>query len=222
MPSIRRREGWRGIENSIDGSPDSWRRSLEAIGKEVTRKLLEQLLWRFVNLKKFRWMELIHPTKFDVRRKASTDSTRELINELRATYPFAVSDQGSLEHCLAVLYSNKEIALLLEKLVKERDALVGKKMNRRRRLARKQSGEQQDPDEEERPNVEEEDRFEFASNDIDVESIKEGKPTVQDLLAVIQKAGLQEALPQAMTLIELAAVTPLTSVHCERVFSRIV
>ena len=92
-------------------------------------------------------------------------------------------------------------------------------MNRLRRLARKQTGEQQDLDEEERPNVEEEDRFEFASDNVDVESIKEGKPTVQDLLTVIQKAGLQEALPQAMTLIELAAVTPLTSVHCERVFS---
>ena len=25
MRSIRRREGWRGIENSINGSPDSWK-----------------------------------------------------------------------------------------------------------------------------------------------------------------------------------------------------
>ena len=220
MPSIRRREGWRGIENSIDGSPNSWKRSLEAIGKEVTTKFLEQLLWRFENLKKFRWMELIHPTIFEERRKTSPDNMRELINELRATYPFAVSDQGSLEHCLDVLYSNKEIALLLQKLFKERDALVMKTVNRRRRLARKQSGEPQDPDQDERPNVEEEDRFEIASDDVDVESIKEGKPTVQDLLTVIQKAGLQEALSQAMTLIELAAVTPLTSVHCERTFSR--
>ena len=50
--------------------------------------------------------------------------------------------------------------------------------------------------------------------------VKEGKPSIQNLLTVVQKTNIQEALPQAITLLELAAVTPLRSVHCERVFSR--
>ena len=38
---------------------------------------------------------------------------------------------------------------------------------------------------------------------------------------MIKDAELEEALPQVMTLLKLAAITPLTSVHCERVFSHI-
>ena len=43
---------------------------------------------------------------------------------------------------------------------------------------------------------------------------------MQDLLTVIHNAGLADALPQVMILLEIAAVNPLTSVHCEKVFSR--
>ena len=53
-----------------------------------------------------------------------------------------------------------------------------------------------------------------------MDAVSEGTATVQDLLSVIKQAGLDEALPQAITLIELAATIPLTSVHCERVFSK--
>ena len=66
------------------------------------------------------------------------------------------------------------------------------------------------------------DQFMIQDDSLNIEedSAKEGKPSIQDLLTVVQKTNLQEALPQAITLLELAAVMPLTSVHCERVFSR--
>ena len=75
-------------------------------------------------------------------------------------------------------------------------------------------------DKDERPNDEEEGQFEIGSDGVDVEQTREGKQTVQDLLTVVQKAELREALPQAMILSELNAVAPLPYVHCERVFSR--
>ena len=69
--------------------------------------------------------------------------------------------------------------------------------------------------------IEESDAFELEADlDIEIDSVIEGSPTIQDLLTVVKKAKLEDALPQAMTLLELAATTPLTSVHCERVFSR--
>ena len=69
--------------------------------------------------------------------------------------------------------------------------------------------------------VEEKDEFEIESKQgIDFDSVKEGYAGLQDLLSVIKDAELEEALPQVMTLLKLGAVTPLTSVHCERVFSR--
>ena len=75
-----------------------------------------------------------------------------------------------------------------------------------------QGDEQTDP--------EEKDAFHLREIEVDVDAVKEGKPNIQDLLSVIKRAELEDALPQAMQLLELAVVTPLTSVHCERVFSR--
>ncbi len=70
-------------------------------------------------------------------------------------------------------------------------------------------------------NVEENDEFEVEENaNVELASAKEGKASIQDLLSVIKNAGLEEALPRAVPLLELVVVTPLTSVHCERVFSR--
>ena len=76
---------------------------------------------------------------------------------------------------------------------------------------------------EERAAVETDDQFMVQDEGLNIEEdlVKEGKPSIQDLLAVAQKTNLQEALPQAITLLKLAAVTPLTSVYCERVFSRL-
>eukprot|EP00794_Sanderia_malayensis_P001780 gene1781-1984_t len=67
IPSVRQRNGWRGVESAIDSS-ESWKQKLIAISTEVTQKFTDQLLWRFSNLKKFEWMDLIHPSKFAERR----------------------------------------------------------------------------------------------------------------------------------------------------------
>ena len=219
MPAVRQRNGWRGVEGAID-SPDSWKQKLLSISAEVAQKFLEQLLWRFENLKKFKWMDLIHPSKFDERKKMPPSKQKELINEIIELYPFAVQDALALEHNLNVLYDNTEIKILLDKIVRERDELAAKKRERRRRT--KQANEEQNENKtDERSAVEVEDSFERETGStVEEENVKEGKPNVQDLLKVIKTAGLEEALPHAMTLLELAATTPLTSVHCERVFSR--
>ena len=65
------------------------------------------------------------------------------------------------------------------------------------------------------------DQLEIVQNrNIEVDAVKEKTATVQDLLFAIKNADLADALPRAMNLIQLALVTPLTSVHCEGVFSR--
>ena len=70
-------------------------------------------------------------------------------------------------------------------------------------------------------NVEEQDHFEVEEGgNLEIEMVKEGMPIIQDLLLVIKSAHLSEALPQVVKLLEIAVTTPLTSVHCERVFSR--
>ena len=69
--------------------------------------------------------------------------------------------------------------------------------------------------------VKESDEFELEPNlDIEIDSLKESSPSIQDLLSVIKKATLQEALPQAIALLELTATTPLTTVRCERFLSQ--
>eukprot|EP00794_Sanderia_malayensis_P008392 gene8392-9293_t len=77
IPVIRARRGWRNMEPENKGTHESWKDSLVCLGKEIAEKLSEELTWRFANLPKFKWMDLIHPTKFEERRKAST-KTKEL------------------------------------------------------------------------------------------------------------------------------------------------
>ena len=224
FPVMRERSGWRGIESGNDGSQESWKDSLKDLALTITTKFSEQLSWRFENLKKFRWMDLIHPTKFSQRRKATANEQRALIAELHQLYPFAVNDGTITENNLSVLYNSSEIALLLQKAVGERDSRLAAKKERQTRL--QQTVEEVSKDAEERNrselmDVEENDTFELEPDvEIDIDSVIEGSPSIQDLLTVIKTAKLKDALPQAMTLLELAATTPLTSVHCERVFSR--
>jgi len=69
--------------------------------------------------------------------------------------------------------------------------------------------------------IEENDEFDAGEfTELDTEFVIEGALCIQDLMTVVQETGLADALPQAMLLMEIAAVTPLTSVHCKRVFSR--
>ena len=216
LPVFPTRRGWRGVEHSADGSSDSWKTFLVNVAADVTETFSEQLQWRFENVKKFKWMDLVHPAMFSQRKTASSGDQRALISKLSEAYPFVVPDPIALEHNLSVLYQNEEISVLLQKLVRERDALVARKKERRRRLA--QAREQRER--QEREDVEELDTFPLAEDNIEIEQVKEGKPNLQDLLAVIRQAELEEALPEAVHVAQLAVTTPLTSVHCERVFSR--
>ena len=69
--------------------------------------------------------------------------------------------------------------------------------------------------------VEEIDEFEIReSTGLEEEVLHGDALSIQDLLTVIHSTDLADALPHAMVLLEVVAVTPLTSVHCERVFSR--
>ena len=65
MPVVRARKGWRDVQQGVDRLPESWKHSLTTVATTVLVKFSEQLQWRFQKLKKFKWMNLIHPTKFD-------------------------------------------------------------------------------------------------------------------------------------------------------------
>ena len=53
LPVIPTRSGWRGIEESRDGSVESWKSSLFKVAAIVTKELSEQVDWRFANIGKF-------------------------------------------------------------------------------------------------------------------------------------------------------------------------
>ena len=125
-------------------------------------------------MKKFKWMNLIHPAKFDEQKNALLRDQRILIHELSQLYPFVVLDMIALENNLDVLYNNKEISALLQKLVRERDALVAKKRARRHQSMRANEGTvanqgdgQTDP--------EENDAFHLREIVVDVDAVKENK-----------------------------------------------
>ena len=63
FPVMLERTGLRGVENGKNGSQESWKASLQTLTLTITAKFLEQLSLHFENLEKFRWMDLIHPTK---------------------------------------------------------------------------------------------------------------------------------------------------------------
>ena len=53
LPVIPTRSGWRGIEESRDGSVESWKSSLFKVAAIVTKELSEQVDWRYANIGKF-------------------------------------------------------------------------------------------------------------------------------------------------------------------------
>lgn len=222
MPVVRSRGAWRNMEPENSGTRDSWKEALFNLGKEIAKKFSDELTWQFANFEKFKWMDLVHPSKFEQRKDASAKDQRLLIEELQKLHPFAVSDIIETENNLKIMYENSQISLLLQKMVRERDTLVAKKIKRRKQLVESTLNEGNSLEETDgEANVEENDEFEVEENaNVELASVKEGKASIQDLLSVIKNAGLEEALLWAVPLLELAVVTPLTSVHCERVFSR--
>ena len=134
-----------------------------------------------------------------------------------------MDDINSAENNLEVLHNNSEISLLLRKCVKERDHAVKKRKAKQRRIDACYKAEDTTDDEvieEESRNVEENDEFDAGElTKLDTKFVTEGTLCIQDLLIVVQETGLADALPKAILLLEIAAVTPLTSIHCKRVFS---
>ena len=101
--------------------------SLQRVAANLKQEFSEQIQWRFENLTKFKWIDLVHPAKFGQRGTATVNNQRALISELKELYQFVVPDTVALEQNLAVLFPNKEISALIRQLVRERDALVAKK-----------------------------------------------------------------------------------------------
>ena len=121
------------------------------------------------------------------------------------------------EYNLNVLYNNSEIEILLKKVVRDRDELISRELPTLKKL---QSADREESCLVETEEIEERDEFQPEQPTGEIETVPEGIATIQDLSTVITSAQLEDALPQAVHLLELAVVIPLTSVHCELVFSR--
>ena len=67
FPVTRAKAGWRGRETQINGSEEAWRERMSDVASRICMKFSGQISWRFENLKKFKWMDLIHPKQ--IQRK---------------------------------------------------------------------------------------------------------------------------------------------------------
>eukprot|EP00794_Sanderia_malayensis_P013468 gene13468-14859_t len=134
FPMRRRgKRGWRETETETSDSIDSWKQSLFTVSTSVCIEFSQQIAWRFNNVEQFRWMDIIHPSKFGSGRIVSQKTKRELLGEFQKLYPFAFNASSAItvENNLDVLHNNKEICLLLEKVVRERKQAVQKKRSRK-------------------------------------------------------------------------------------------
>ena len=105
-------------------SLESWRQSLQRVAANLTQEFSEQIQWRFENLTKFKWIDLVHPAKFGLRRMATVNDQRA-ISELKELYPFFVPDTFVVpgtraKSCCAI---SKQRDLSSYTIVRERDAL---------------------------------------------------------------------------------------------------
>ena len=71
IPTVRARVVWRNMEPAINGT-ENWKISLAELGREIVTMFLAQIGWRFSNLDKFKWVNLVHPTKFSERKFATS------------------------------------------------------------------------------------------------------------------------------------------------------
>ena len=109
------------------GSEEEWKVSLLETRIAVVTQLYCEISWRFQNLNKCKWVDLVHPAKFDERQIASSQEQRALIESLKELYPFAVNDTVAVEHNLNVLYNCTEISVLLHKFACERSEIAAKR-----------------------------------------------------------------------------------------------
>ena len=78
IPTIRARVGWRHRSHALNGL-ENWKISLVELGKEIVTMFLSRLAWYFSNLAKFKWVNLVHPTKFSERKFATSREPRALL-----------------------------------------------------------------------------------------------------------------------------------------------
>ena len=103
FPMTRGRGGWRNNKQESNGSQEDWKQKLCGVAVRICVEFSEQIVWRFENLEKFKWMDLIHPSKIATGQKATSCENKALITECQSLYPFAISDVTSVEHNLDVL-----------------------------------------------------------------------------------------------------------------------
>ena len=132
FPVTRGRGGWRNNGQESNGSVDisyqeAWKQKLCCVEVRICVEFSEQIVWRFENLEKFKWMDLIHPSKIATRQKATSRENKALITQCQSLYPFAIRDVTSVEHNLDVLNNNTAISMLPQKLTKERDEALKEK-----------------------------------------------------------------------------------------------
>ena len=143
------------------------------------------------------WVNLVHPTKFFERKFATPSEQRALLAELRQLYPFAVTDPVATEYNLNVLCNNSEIAILLKKVVRDRDEIISRKATSFKKL---QTADREESCLVETEEIEERDEFQPGQPTGEIETIPEGIATIQDLLTVTKSAELEDALPQFICL----------------------
>ena len=97
-----------------------------------------------------------------------------------------MADVGAVEFNLKVLYNCTEISLLLERSVRERDALAKKRRRKQKRLEGESAPEFDNTGEaEEEQSVEDRDEFEATTGkEIDLDALKVGSAGIQDLLII--------------------------------------
>ena len=69
-----------GVDQEMN-SLESRRQSLQRVAANLIQEFSEQIHWRFENLTKFKWIDLVHPAKFGQRRTATVNDQRALISE---------------------------------------------------------------------------------------------------------------------------------------------
>ena len=90
-------------------------------GEGVTEKFSEQLTWKFANLKKFKWMELVHPTKLESRKKAAAawqlSFFTTIINRINtSTFPKTPERMSSIMN-LKIIYPSIFMICILHELL---------------------------------------------------------------------------------------------------------
>ena len=79
FPITRARAGWRGTESGNNGSQESWKQIVCIVLERICTEFSNQISWRFQNLEKFTWMDLVHPSKLTQSRKLPSNEVKLML-----------------------------------------------------------------------------------------------------------------------------------------------